>query len=273
MKKKITFIGSGKITQAIINGLILKNYPRNYITVCSPTSKNRNKLTENYGINNSKNNIKHSKKADIIIFAVKPKTIHEICKELKKNIKFNNKIILTTVAGIPIKKYQELLFPNVKLIRSMPNILSFVNEGITGLYASNTVSEQEKIIVEKLMKKVGKVLWLKYENDIHKITGITGSSPAYFFLFMEFMQKKAEKMGFKKKLAKKLITQIIKGSYLLVLNKSKYSFNDLKKLVCSKKGTTIKGLDEFYKSNLDKIISNAIQSVFLASKEIEKENN
>lgn len=273
MKKKITFIGSGKITNAIISGLIFENYPKNHITVCSPTLKNRTKLKKNYGVNSSHDNIKHSKKADIIIIAVKPEIIPKICKDLKNKIEFNKKIILTTAAGVPIKKYQKLLFPKIKLIRIMPNILSLINQGFTGMYASSTVSNREKIIVEKIIKKIGKILWLKQENDIHKITCITGSGPAYFFLFMEFIQKEAEKLGFKKKLAKQLVTQLAKGSSLLASNKKQYSFYDLKKLVCSKKGTTIKGLKEFYQSNLDKIISKVIQSVFLASKKIEKKFN
>lgn len=271
MKKKITFIGAGKITNAIISGLILKNYPKKYITVCSPTQEKRNQLTQKYGVKNSGNNIKYSKKADIIILAVKPKKIHEVCKNLKNNIKFNKKIVLTTAAGIPIKKYQELLYSNIKLIRIMPNILSSINEGFTGLYTKNTILNEEKNIVENIIKKIGKFIWLKNENDINKITGITGSGPAYFFYFMELIQKEAEKLGFEKKIAKILVSQTAKGSALLAMNKNKYSFSYLKKLVCSKNGTTIQALKEFNKSNLKKIISKSIQAVLIHSKKIENE--
>lgn len=273
MKKKITFIGAGKIVNSIISGLILGKYPAKNITICSPTKKNRSKLVEKYKVNGTSNNISASKKSDIIILAIKPNIVKNICKTLEKKINTEKKIFLTTVVGISINTYRKYFYKNIKLIRTMPNILSSIQKGITALYPTESVLEKEKKIIEKLFKKIGKVIWMKNEEEIDTITTIIGSGPAYFFLFMELMLKKAKKIGLKSKIAKFLIAQTAKNSAVLSLKNLNISFSKFKKNVCSKKGITIAALKEFDKGNFEKIISNVMQAVIDKTKKIKNNFN
>lgn len=268
MNKTIAFIGSGKIVNSMIQGIISNNYLTKNIIVSSPTNNNRLQLKKKYNIISTNNNVSAMKKSDIIIFSVKPESVKDVCQDFKKIKNFNEKILLTTIAGVSTKTYQKYIDSNLKITRIMPNILSSIQEGTTALFSTKIVLQEEKKIIENFTKLFGKILWMNQENEIDMITSIIGSGPAYFFHFMELIQKKFEKLGFNSKTIKTIIAQIAKGSSILVLKNLNVSFLNLKKKVCSKNGITIEALKEFDKCNLKKIISNSIQAVINKTKKI-----
>lgn len=162
-QRKITFVGAGNMAHAIIAGLVSGGYPANYITACSPTAKNHDQLVKKYGIHGTSDNYNASNDAEVIILAVKPQIMETICQSLKEQINFANKLILTIAAGIPAKRYQQYLDPNINLVRVMPNTPSLVGQGVSGLYAMDTVSADDKTFATELMANVGKAFWLTSE--------------------------------------------------------------------------------------------------------------
>ncbi|MGP1939396.1 MAG: pyrroline-5-carboxylate reductase [Arsenophonus sp. ET-DL9-MAG3] len=270
-RQKITFIGAGNMSHAIIAGLILAGYSPNDITVSSPTEKNRDKLVKKYGIHGKSDNIDASKYADVIILAVKAQIMKTVCQSLKKQVNFENKLILTIAAGISIKNYQQYLVPNINLVRVIPNISSLVGQGVSGLYFMDSISKNDIIFSIKLMASVGKVFLLTEEAAINDIIGISSSSPAYLFLFMESMQQEAERLGFDSKTARELVLYTIKGSSALAESKSDVSFKILRKQVTSKGGTTVKALEQFYQANLPQVITNGMRAATCYANEMEKQ--
>lgn len=270
-QRKITFIGAGSMAHAIITGLISAGYPANYITACSPTATNRDLLVKKYGINGKSDNSDASKHADVIILAVKPQIMETVCQPLKEQVNFANKLVLTIAAGIPVKRYQQYLAPNINLVRVMPNTPSLVGQGVSGLYAMDCVSEDDKTFATELMASVGKVFWLTNEATINDIIAVTGSAPAYFFLFMESMQQEAERLGFDSKTARELVLYTAQGSAALAASKSDLSFATLREQVTSKGGTTAKALEQFYQANLPQIVTNAMRAAIRRAEEMEKQ--
>ncbi|HGJ5860231.1 MAG TPA: pyrroline-5-carboxylate reductase [Arsenophonus nasoniae] len=270
-QRKITFIGAGNMAHAIITGLISAGYPANYITACSPTATNRDLLVKKYGINGKSDNSDASKHADVIILAVKPQIMETVCQPLKEQVNFANKLVLTIAAGIPVKRYQQYLAPNINLVRVMPNTPSLVGQGVSGLYAMDCVSEDDKTFATELMASVGKVFWLTNEATINDIIAVTGSAPAYFFLFMESMQQEAERLGFDSKTARELVLYTAQGSAALSASKSDLSFATLREQVTSKGGTTAKALEQFYQANLPQIVTNAMRAAIRRAEEMEKQ--
>ncbi|MDQ1237281.1 MAG: pyrroline-5-carboxylate reductase [Wigglesworthia glossinidia] len=267
--KKLTFIGSGKIAESMILGLISSQYLKENICICSPDEKSRTTIANQYSLKNFKNNIHGMHIGDVIILAVKPNIIPTVCSEIKHIENLSNKIIISVAAGINIEKINKYIGEkNTTIVRAMPNTPVLVNQGVIGLYAKKIHTNQKKFITT-LFNKIGKTFWLSHENELNGIIAVASSAPAYFFLMMESMQHAAENMGLNKEYIKELIVQTAKGSSILAEHFQDKSFEVLKQHVISKGGTTEAALNLFEKYNFKKIIEKAMRSAANKSKEIE----
>ncbi|MBN6366454.1 pyrroline-5-carboxylate reductase [Providencia rettgeri] len=268
--RKIAFIGAGNMAHAIIAGLVNHGYPASMITVCSPTPVRRDKLAEQYGIISSHDNLAAVKAADVIVLAVKPQMMKEVCEPLQNAADFEQKLVLTIAAGIPAERYNDYFAHSLNLVRIMPNTPSLVGKGVSGLFAQGKVSEQDKQFAQELMQSVGSTIWCQQEQEINNIIAITGSSPAYFFLFMESMQQKAEQLGYDKQQARELVLHAIEGAVELAKSQNDTAFSTLREQVTSKGGTTAMALEQFYNGNLPQIVADAMQSTINRAEEMEK---
>lgn len=268
--RKIAFIGAGNMAHAIIAGLVSHGYPASMITVCSPTPVRRDKIAEQYGIISTSDNIAAAQQADVIILAVKPQMMAEVCQALQHSVDFSQKLVLTIAAGIPAQRYHDYLAQSLQLIRIMPNTPSLVGKGVSGLFAEENINVEDKQFAEQLMQSVGSVIWCEQEQEINNIIAITGSSPAYFFLFMESMQQEAEKLGYSPAQARELILNAAEGAVELAKSQSETSFATLREQVTSKGGTTAMALAQFYDQGLPQTVANAMQSAISRAEEMEK---
>ncbi|MBP6121953.1 MULTISPECIES: pyrroline-5-carboxylate reductase [Providencia] len=268
--REIAFIGAGNMAHAIIAGLVSHGYPASKITVCSPTPVRRDKIAEQYGINSTNDNVAAVKQADVIVLAVKPQMMKEVCEALQQATDFSEKLVLTIAAGIPAHRYNTYFGQELRLIRIMPNTPSLVGKGVSGLFAQDTVSEQDKQFAQELMQSVGSTIWCVKEQEINNVIAITGSSPAYFFLFMEAMQQKAEQLGYDEKQARELVLNAIDGSVALAKSQGDIAFSTLREQVTSKGGTTAMALEQFYNGNLPQTVAQAMQSAIDRAEEMEK---
>lgn len=268
--RNIAFIGAGNMAHAIIAGLVSGGYPAKQITVSSPSAIRRDPLKQQFGIHSTDNNIKAVQDADVIVLAVKPQMMAEVCQPLQ-SLDFSKKLVLTIAAGIPAARYNDYLATHLHLIRIMPNTPALVGKGLSGMFAQSTVSAQDKQFADELMKSVGSTVWVEQESAINDIIAVAGSAPAYFFLFMESMQKEAERLGFSPQVARAIVQQAASGSTALAEKQSTLAFSTLREQVTSKGGTTAAALTQFYEGKLPENVASAMQAAIKRAQEMEKQ--
>ncbi|HDL7749530.1 TPA: pyrroline-5-carboxylate reductase [Yersinia enterocolitica] len=268
--RNITFIGAGNMARAIIAGLVAGGYPAKMISVCAPSAKNRDALAAEFGVISSDDNIAEAKTAEVIVLAVKPQLMAAVCQPLQENIDFTGKLVLSIAAGVQVERFYALLGDNLNLVRIMPNTPSLVGKGMSGLYAPQQVSQDDRDFTASLMSSVGKVCWVDNENGINSVIAAAGSAPAYFFLFMEAMQQETERLGFDGETARMLVQQAASGATALVEANPQLPLSTLREQVTSKGGTTAEAIRVFNEQHLPQIVSSAMQAAIVRAKEMEK---
>jgi len=258
---KILLIGCGHMGSALLTSWH-KN-TNNYFTIVDPyqyktINKKFRKRCDSYKDIGS---LKDTKKFDIIIFAVKPQIAHLVLKRFL-DLKFKkNVLFITIIAGKKISFYNKFLPKKNHIVRAMPNMPAVIEEGMTCLVHGKFISKNDKTKVNSLFTWTGKYLWLKNENDLEKVTSISGSGPGYFFLFINCLEKAALKIGFKKNIARELVYQTAIGSSLLL--KEGLNSLELEKRIAISGGTTEAALKNFKKKKaFEKIVYNSVKSAY-----------
>ena len=266
--KSICFIGGGNMAQAIVFGLLNKGYPANLITVCDRNESKRKLFTEQ-GVNVVTEAIKAAEQAQVVVLAVKPQGAAETCATLSA-VNFSDKLVVSIMAAISTQRLTALLPTATNIVRVMPNTPSLVSEGMAGLFAQLTVPVELKWFAENLLNAVGKTCWVETEDDMHIVTAASGSSPAYFFLFMESMQNALLNMGLTAQQARELVQQSALGAAKMAVSNSNVELSTLRENVTSKGGTTAAALAVFNEKNLAYTVEQAMQACVARSKEMEK---
>jgi len=267
MKKnlQIGFIGAGNMASAMIQGIVKDNHTVK-IKVSDPNDSSLKKLNAQFGVEVSKKNADSVIGSDVIILAVKPNVIPELIKEIASNLN-DQQIVLSIAAGIRINDINVWSGKDLKVIRAMPNTPALVSEGITGLYACKSVTDEDQKLIMSILEPISKCVWVNDEVLMNSITAVSGSGPAYFYLFMESIANSAETLGIDKKTAKILAIETAKGAIALA-SQSDDSLQILREKVTSKGGTTAAAIESFIDNNFDEIISNAIRAAYDRSFEI-----
>lgn len=267
--RKIAFIGAGNMARAIIAGLVAGGYPATSISVCAPSSKNRDALAAEYGVISRADNIACAQAADVIVLAVKPQLMAQVCQPLREQINFSGKLVLSIAAGILVSRFYQMLGEPLDLVRIMPNTPALVGKGMSGLYAPEQVSQQDRDYASRLMSSVGKTCWVEDESGINGVIAAAGSAPAYFFLFMDAMQQEAQRMGFSQQTARELVEQAAMGAATLAAANPGVPLTTLREQVTSKGGTTAEALRVFNEHHLPAIVAKAMQAAVSRAQEME----
>jgi len=265
--KKIAFIGAGNMSRSIINGLVAKHYPSSLIMAANPSQQKLDKLSSEFGIEITNDNDQAVAWADVVVLAVKPQLMEQVCQAFNVD-NLDTKLFITIAAGITSHRYSDYFGQDIRLVRSMPNTPSLLGLGMTGLYAPPAASEQDKAISGEILSAVGEILWLEEEAHIDTVIACSGSSPAYFFLFMEYMQQSAIKMGLSGEEARLLIQQSALGAAQMVRHNGHLELSELRKQVTSKGGTTHAAIETFKAQGLDKSIEQAMKNAVARSQEM-----
>lgn len=267
--RKITFIGSGNMSRSIISGLTKSGYNSRSITSTDPNKEQRELLTSLYDIHTEKDNHLAAENADVIVLAVKPQIMELVCGALT-DIDFSDKLVISIAAGISCQRLNELLDCQLNLVRVMPNTPALISKGMSGLFASESVSEADKEFAGQLMQAVGETCWVEQESEINNVIAAAGSAPAYFFLFMEAMQKEAIAQGFDPETARLLVQQSALGAAEMVVANPQLELSTLREQVTSKGGTTAEALSTFNEHQLTDIVAKAMQAAVSRAEEMEK---
>jgi len=258
-QNKIAFIGAGNMSRSIISGLIAKHYPSALIKAANPSQQKLDNLSADFGILTTNNNDEAVAWADIVVLSVKPQLMEQVCQAVTCD-NLQEKLFISIAAGIQTPRYNDYFGQAIRLVRSMPNTPSLLGLGMTGIFAPANINEQDKAISAQILQSVGEILWVEDEAHIDTVTACSGSSPAYFFLFMEYMQQSAIKMGLSGEEARLLIQQSALGAAQMVRHNNHLELAELRKQVTSKGGTTDAAIETFKTQGLDQSIDKAMQA-------------
>ena len=207
---------------------------------------------------------------DIIIFAIKPQIAEKVLNNFSK-FKFKKKtVFVSIVAGKKINFFNKFLPKNNQFIRVMPNMPAVINQGMSCLIASRNVSIKNKNNVGSLFSKIGKILWLKSELEINKVTAISGSGPGYIFLFIDAFEKAALQLGLGEKVTKQLVHQTLLGSTHLLFA-DKITADRLASNIAIKGGTTEAALNQFKNNKiLHRTFKKVVKAAYLRANQLGK---
>lgn len=262
----IAFIGAGNMASSIIGGLINSGFPANNVFASDPNQNNLDRLSDQYKINTSSDNNTAVATADVILLAVKPQLMQVVCEPLRANLP-KNSVVISIAAGITCANLESWLETDQALVRCMPNTPAQVALGASGLYANSMVSEEQKKQTESIISAVGITRWVATEDLIDTVTAISGSSPAYFFLFIESMVDAAVAQGMDKQCATDLAIQSALGAAKLAQT-SDDDIVELRKKVTSPNGTTERAIQTLEEQNIRHTVASAMSACVQRAKEL-----
>lgn len=269
-QKSVCFIGAGNMTRSIVSGLINSGYAPQRINVTNPSQPKLDAMATDFGVHTFQNNLEAAKRSEIIVLSVKPQLMQQVCEQLS-TLDLQGKLIMTIAAGITAQRYSDYLKQPIKLIRTMPNTPTQIGMGLTGLFACEGVSYEHKRLAEQLMQTGGEIVWVDEEQELNDVIALAGSSPAYFFLFMEAMVESAVKKGVNEDKARQMAQQAALGAAEMVKHNSDISLAQLRLNVTSKGGTTAQAIDTFEKGNLRGLVDNAMTNCIARAEEMSEQ--
>ncbi|KLA25627.1 pyrroline-5-carboxylate reductase [Bacillus cereus] len=268
MNKQIGFIGCGNMGIAMIGGMINKNIVSPNQIICSDLNvSNLKNASDKYGITITTNNNEVANSADILILSIKPDLYTSVINQIKDQIK-DDVIVVTIAAGKSIKSTENEFDRKLKVIRVMPNTPVLVGEGMSALSFNEMVTEKDIKEVLNIFNIFGQTEVVN-EKLMDVVTSISGSSPAYVYMFIEAMADAAVLDGMPRKQAYKFADQAVLGSAKMVLATGIHP-GELKDMVCSPGGTTIEAVATLEEKGLRTAIISAMKRCTKKSMEMSR---
>jgi len=239
---KIGIIGAGNVSRAMLTGMAKSKYNLELIYVNSKTQESKERLALDLMVNCARNNIDIVKKSKYVFFAIKSKHYGEVIDEVKEYVDVENQIFISLAPGFEIKEFKEKFgYPNLKVVRAMPNLPSYVAAGMSCLsFSDNDFSQEEIDEVVEIFKSFSEVEILD-EDYIDTAVSISASSPAYVYIMIEAMGDAGVLTGMPRKQSYKLAAQAVIGAAQMVKELDLHP-GELKDAVCSPGGTTIEAI-------------------------------
>ena len=266
MNKIIGFIGAGNMGQAIVGGIVkARLVPSENIIMSDLYEPSLERAKNNYNIEVTTNNKLVAEKSDILILAVKPNLYSIVINEIKNLVK-EEVIIVTIAAGKSIDSTEKSFGKELKVIRTMPNTPALVGEGMTAVCPNKLITDEDLEEVSKLLSSFSKIEVVS-ESLIDAVTSVSGSSPAYVYMFIEAMADAAVREGISREKAYKLAAQSVLGSAKMVLETGEHPAK-LKDNVCSPGGTTIEAVLELEETGFRSSVMSAMKKCSKKSKKM-----
>jgi pyrroline-5-carboxylate reductase len=259
---KIAFIGGGNMGEAMLAALLDKGLssPQD-ISVSDISETRRQHLQQKYGVTVMADNREAPIiiGAGVIVLAIKPQNLAQVMAELRGRIK-PTQLVLSIIAGAKISTLCQGLKHN-RVVRAMPNTPAQIGEGLTVWTATREVTPRQKKWAASILGVMGKEIHVEDEKYIDMATAVSGSGPAYFFLFVEALVEAAVNIGFSRKIARELVLETMLGSGHLI-QKSGKEPAELRRMVTSPGGTTAEALLEFEKGKFSDLVKKAVSAAY-----------
>ena len=254
---RITFIGGGNMAASLIGGMRAQGVAADSIAVSDPNANQRDALQTQHGIRVFADNTAAVEGAEIIVLAVKPQMMEQICRDLAPALE-RRPLIISIAAGITCANLQQWL-GELPTVRCMPNTPALLRQGISGLYASEEVSNEQRAQASRVLESVGAVVWLDNEQQINAVTAVSGSGPAYFFLMIEAMTAAGEQLGLSHEVAAQLTLQTALGAARMACE-SGVEAAELRRRVTSPNGTTAAAIAAFEEGDFRELVATALKA-------------
>ncbi len=270
--KKIAFIGAGSMAEAIVSGIINKQFMKSeQIWITNKDNQARlDEMKEKYQISISQDKKEVLSEANIIVLSTKPHDIESAIKSLLPYLT-KDQLVMSVVAGISTRQIAQLTNQNTPVIRAMPNTSASIGYSATAISQGEFATTNDLQIAKQLFAAIGTVNVVE-EKDMHIVTAISGSGPAYLYYLTEALEEAAVQEGLDAKTAKELITQTIIGAGNM-LKTSELPVNVLRENVTSPQGTTEAGLKALEKNNFKEALIACVESATNRSKELGKKED
>lgn len=255
---KITFIGAGNMAKAIIGGLLAEGYSRADIIAAGPRQESLDQVASEFDISVTTDNAAAATGANVVVLAVKPQMLKEVCQGLVEALD-HKPLVISLAAGITTDSISHWLGGKHPIVRCMPNTPSQARAGASGLFANAQVSDAHKSITNAILGAVGIVQWVNDEALINAVTAVSGSGPAYFFLVMEAMIDAGVQQGLTREAARELTLQTALGAAILA-KQSDVDIGELRRRVTSPKGTTEQAIKSFENDEIRAIFARAMDA-------------
>ncbi len=256
---KIGFIGLGNMAKAMIGGMLQKEIVAQCDIIGSAkTRETLENIHNRYGIETCDSNAAVAGEAKILILAVKPQFIQGVIEEIRDMVS-QDTLVISIAAGKTMAWLGQAFGKEIKLVRCMPNTPALVGEGCTGICVNSHVSQEETALSLKLMESLGRAS-LVPESLMDAVGAVSGSSPAFVFMFIEAMADAAVAAGMPRAQAYEFAAQAVYGSAKLVMESGKHP-GELKDMVCSPGGTTIQGVRVLEERGMRGAVMDALQAV------------
>lgn len=266
----LAFIGGGNMAGSLIGGLITDGWDPARIRVADTSTQRLEQLSQQFPIKTTTSNTDAAEQADIILLAVKPQVIKSVAQELADIVAQQQPLVISIAAGIPASALGNWLGKSTAIVRAMPNTPAMVQSGAAALYANASVSEDQRSIAESILRAVGIVIWVDDEAQMDAVTALSGSGPAYFFLFMEALQLAGQELGLPKDTARLLALQTAFGAAKMALESNEDAAT-LRHQVTSPGGTTEHAIRTFQEGALEALVSKALLAAATRSRELAAE--
>jgi pyrroline-5-carboxylate reductase len=244
--------------------LIKRGIRASHLVAADPSAEQLARLSGSYGITTSVDNAAAVKDAEVVVLAVKPQQMRSVCLHLAGALN-SQPLVMSVAAGIPHAALSRWLGSPIPVVRTMPN-----RPALNGLFAPPSVGAAHRALAESIMAAVSATVWVDHESQMDTVTALSGSGPAYFFLFMEALEAAARERGLPAEVAHQLTLATAFGAAQMA-RESSDTLATLREQVTSKGGTTAAALAVLDAAGLRAIVAHAVAAADRRSAELAAE--
>ena len=266
-QQTIGFIGAGNMARCLAGGLLANGWARDKLVFSDPDRQQREAIQAALGVRAYANNPDCAARAQVLVLAVKPQVLKSVAHGLAAAVQTKKPLVISIAAGVRTEAVQRWLGGGLAVVRAMPNTPALVGSGASGLYANALVSPEQRDQAEALLRAVGVTVWLDREDLLDAVTAVSGSGPAYFFLFIEALEAAAVHAGLDGATARLLALETAYGAAKMALESGEEPAQ-LRRRVTSPGGTTEQAIKVMEQAQLPAIIDHAVQAARARSEEL-----
>ena len=265
----VAFVGAGNMASALAGGMLATGWSPLQLTAADPLKASRQRL-DKIGVRTHASNKAAIGEADVIVLAVKPQVLKSACTEIAPVVEKRRPVVVSIAAGIETKSLRAWLGSQAPIVRCMPNTPALVRLGASVLYATETVSAQQRELAGSILATVGIIAWVEDEALLHAVTAVSGSGPAYFFLLIEAIRDAGVELGLPADLSRSLAIQTALGAATMA-SESDLDITELRRQVTSPGGTTEQAIASFEHNRFRLTVSEALAACASRSKQLARE--
>lgn len=255
------------MTTALVSGMLRHGTVVDSIKVADPVVAHLERLSFEYGVRGSTDNLEVVADADVVVLAVKPQDMAVAARGLARDLADRRRLVVSVAAGIRLSDLERWLGKGIPMVRAMPNRPALIGAGITALYAGGGTTVDDRATVERLMSAVGEAVWLEQEAQMDAATAISGSGPAYFFLLIEALEAAGVEIGLPHATARRLAAATARGAGRMAAE-SGLEPATLREQVTSRGGTTAAALSVLEAEGLRAMVHRAVEAAARRSAEL-----